>query len=74
MERHDVPDEVPVPDAVEQRQDPTVPALDEEAAASSDDNPPLEAADPDWQEQREVVDSPEPDEYDRASDEYDREG
>ncbi|MCT7660860.1 hypothetical protein [Mycobacterium deserti] len=49
-----LPDEVPVADAVEQSQDTSVP--DDEAAAQRPQTPPLEAAPADWQEQLETVD------------------
>lgn len=44
------PDEVPVADAVEQRQQ-TVPEPD----ALSQENPPIETSTPDWQEQHQEV-------------------
>ena len=50
-----LPDDVPVADAVEQQRDATEPALDEEATAAPPDSPPLEAAPADWQEQLETV-------------------
>jgi hypothetical protein len=56
MERQDVPDEVPVADAVEQDQPAARPPVDEEVSATEADSPPLEAGAGDWQEQREVVD------------------
>ena len=52
----DVPDDVPVADAVEQQRAPSEPVLDEEASAEPPENPPLEAAPSDWQEQLETVD------------------
>ncbi|AKS35456.1 hypothetical protein [Mycolicibacterium goodii] len=58
MERQDVPDEVPVADAVEQEQPAVRPPIDDERdddAVSGADGPPLEASDGDWQEQRETV-------------------
>jgi hypothetical protein len=64
-----LPDEVPVADAVEQQQAAVDPPLDDEAALEVDEyEPPLEAASPDWQEQREeaVVIDPELDEFDRG--------
>ncbi|BBX35408.1 hypothetical protein MMAG44476_01205 [Mycolicibacterium mageritense DSM 44476 = CIP 104973] len=68
MQIPDVPDEVPAADAVEQQQDTARPVPDEETPVTPPDSPPLEAADPDWQEQREAV-APDPDleEYDRES-------
>lgn len=51
----ELPDEVPVADAVEQLRDPSEPPVDEEAAAGAGDNPPLEVSEADWQEQLETV-------------------
>lgn len=66
MDREDLPDEVPVADAVEQQTETTGPVPDEEAPRLAADTPPLEATEPDWQEQREVVEvDPELDEFDR---------
>ncbi len=58
MEHQDVPDEVPVADAVEQDQPAVRPLIGEsdENSVSDPDGPPLEAGDGDWQEQRETVD------------------
>jgi hypothetical protein len=66
MSESDVPfDEVPIADAVEQRQDTAGPIPDEEGSPESTSDVPLEAPGADWQEQREdVVD---------ADDDYDRE-
>jgi hypothetical protein len=64
----DLPDDVPVADAVEQHRTPVEPALDEEASAAPPDDVPLEAAPADWQEQLETV------EFDTELDEVDREG
>jgi hypothetical protein len=51
------PDDVPVADAAEQQRPVSEPAVDEEeAAAGSSAEWPLEAAGPDWQEQLETVD------------------
>lgn len=50
MKSGENPDEVPVADAVEQRQQ-TVPEPD----APSQENPPIETSTPDWQEQRQEV-------------------
>jgi hypothetical protein len=51
------PDDVPVADAVEQQRPTSEPPADEESATSVQDESdlPLEAAAPDWQEQRETV-------------------
>ncbi|OBB83627.1 hypothetical protein [Mycolicibacterium peregrinum] len=67
MTREDVPDEVPVADALEQQRDQTDAVPDAEAPVSDTDSPPLEATEPDWQEQREVVAD------DAGRDEFDRE-
>ncbi|BBX94002.1 hypothetical protein H5U98_22100 [Mycolicibacterium boenickei] len=67
MTRDDVPDEVPVADALEQRREQSESVPDTEAPVSGLDSPPLEATDPDWQEQREVVTE------DSGLDEFDRE-
>jgi hypothetical protein len=50
-----LPDDVPVADAVEQQRDPTDPVPDEEEAVELPSDVPLEAAGSDWQEQRETV-------------------
>lgn len=68
MTRQDVPDDVPVADALEQQREQSEPVLDTEAPVSDLDSPPLEATDPDWREQREVVAE------DSGLDEFDREG
>lgn len=63
MEHQDLPDEVPIADAVEQSRPAVRPLVDEESDESSayePGGPPLEANDGDWQEQRETVD-PDPD-------------
>jgi hypothetical protein len=52
----ELPDDVPVADAVEQQRDTAEPVLDEEASAGPPASPPLEASDADWQEQVETVD------------------
>lgn len=71
MTREDVPDDVPVADALEQDRDPSEPVPDSEVAVTDLDGPPLEAADPDWQEQREAVtDDLGLDEFDREDREY----
>jgi hypothetical protein len=64
----ELPDDVPVADAVEQ-QLPAVnpPIIDDEAPEDDDAEVPLEAAPPDWQEQHEpVVVDPELDEFGRG--------
>jgi hypothetical protein len=62
-----LPDDVPVADAVEQQRTPSEPVLDEEAPAGPPDVAPLEATPADWQEQLEIVDlDPEFDEADRT--------
>ncbi|QRY54262.1 hypothetical protein [Mycolicibacterium septicum] len=66
MTRNDLPDDVPTADALEQQRDQSEPVPDAETSVSGLDSPPLEAADPDWQEQREVVaDESGLDEFDR---------
>lgn len=62
----ELPDDVPVADAVEQERMPVGPVADEEAPAEPPDDVPLEVAPADWQEQLEVVEAdPEFDEIDR---------
>ena len=62
----ELPDDVPVADAVEQQRKPVEPVADEEASAEPPDDVPLEASSADWQEQREAVElDPEFDEPDR---------
>jgi hypothetical protein len=62
----ELPDEVPIADAVEQARMPVEPVPDEEASAAPPDDVPLEAAPADWQEQRETVElDPDLDEFDR---------
>lgn len=51
-----LPDDVPIPDAVEQRRDAREQVLDEEASVEPEPDPPLEASPADWQEQLETVD------------------
>ncbi|MGW4097578.1 hypothetical protein [Mycobacterium sp. NPDC004974] len=68
MTRNNVPDEVPLADALEQQREQSEPAADAEAPVSDLDSPPLEATDQDWQEQREVVAE------DPGLDEFEREG
>ena len=61
----EIPDDVPVADAVEQ-QLPVEPVPDEDPSAEPPDDVPLEAAQADWQEQLESVElDPEFDEHDR---------
>jgi hypothetical protein len=55
QDSENLPDDVPVADAVEQQRTPVEPALDEEASAEPPDSVPLEAAPADWQEQLEMV-------------------
>jgi hypothetical protein len=55
QDSEELPDDVPVADAVEQQRATTEPVLDEEASAEPPDNVPLEAAPADWQEQLETV-------------------
>jgi hypothetical protein len=55
QDSENLPDDVPVADAVEQQRTPVEPALDEEASAEPPDAVPLEAAPADWQEQLEMV-------------------
>lgn len=52
----DLPDDVPVADAIEQQRATADPVPYEEAAHEPADGVPLEANTSDWQEQREVVD------------------
>jgi hypothetical protein len=54
--QNNLPDDVPVADAVEQQRATNEPLLDEEVSAEPPQNPPLEVATPDWQEQLETVD------------------
>lgn len=60
MHASDVPfDEVPVADAVEQRQDTAAPVADEEVPTGPPTDMPLEASGADWQDQlEEVIDDP----------------
>ncbi|MEZ0358134.1 hypothetical protein CRM90_19385 [Mycobacterium sp. ENV421] len=68
MIEHDpIPDDVPVPDAIEQIRPATESAdlesLDIDERVPVDDGaPPLESNELDWQDQREVVEDPDPDE------------
>jgi hypothetical protein len=66
QDSEEFPDDVPVADAVEQHRTASEPVLDEEASAGPSEQVPLEAAEPDWQEQLETVDlDPELEEFDR---------
>ncbi len=51
-----LPDDVPVADAVEQSRMASEPVVDEESSAGPASEVPLEANPPDWQEQTEIVD------------------
>jgi hypothetical protein len=55
QDSENLPDDVPVADAVEQQRGPADPVPDEEEAVEPPSDVPLEAAAPDWQEQRETV-------------------
>jgi hypothetical protein len=55
QDSEDLPDDVPIADAVEQLRDPTDPGPDEEEAVEPASDVPLEATASDWQEQRETV-------------------
>jgi hypothetical protein len=62
----ELPDDVPVADAVEQHRTTSEPVPDEEAAAEPPDDVPLEAEPADFQEQLETVElDPEFEEFDR---------
>jgi hypothetical protein len=66
QDSEELPDDVPVADAVEQKRTPVEQVPDEEASAEPPDDVPLEAAPADWQEQLETVElDPESDEVDR---------
>lgn len=68
MTREDVPDDVPVADALEQQREQADSVPDAEAPVSDLDSPPLEATDPDWREQREAVaDDADRDGFDREN-------
>ena len=56
QESEDLPDDVPVADAVEQQRSTADPVPDEDAPEEPADDVPLEATDADWQEQRERTD------------------
>ena len=51
----ELPDDVPVADAVEQQRPASELTPDEEVSAEAGDTPPLEASPADWQEQLETV-------------------
>jgi hypothetical protein len=62
----ELPDDVPVADAVEQKRTASEPVLDEEAVAEPPDDAPLEAEPADFQEQLETVElDPEFEEFER---------
>jgi hypothetical protein len=66
QDSEELPDDVPVADAVEQHRTPFEAVPDEEASAEPPPDVPLEATPADWQEQREIVElDPEFDEVDR---------
>jgi hypothetical protein len=66
QDSEELPDDVPIADAVEQQRTASEPVADEEAAAEPPSDVPLEAAPADWQEQLETVElDPELDEFDR---------
>ena len=68
MERQNVPEDVPIADAVEQNRDAVEHAFDEDAPGPMTTDVPLEANQADWQEQTEMVD------LDPYLEEPDREG
>jgi hypothetical protein len=62
-----LPDDVPVADAVEQHRPASEPLCDEEASAEPPQDAPLEVAAADWQEQLETVElDPDLDEVNRT--------
>jgi len=68
IERDPIPDDVPVPDAVEQNRPLTesfdLDTVDPDERVPIDDGAvPLESNELDWQEQRQVVDDPDQDEF-----------
>ena len=68
QDSEELPDDVPVADAIEQQRTPVEPMPDEEASADPPDDAPLEAASADWHEQLETVElDPEFDQPDRDS-------
>lgn len=56
MSSAEVPDDVPVADAVEQQREAAEPVLDNEVPGFGTGGPPLEASPADWQEQSEAAD------------------
>lgn len=68
MERHNVPEEVPIADAVEQDREAVEDTLDDDGLGPTAVGVPLEADAADWQEQSEIVD------LDPYLEESDREG
>jgi hypothetical protein len=68
QDSEELPDDVPVADAVEQQRPPNEPVPDEEASAEPPLDMPLEAAPADWQDQLETVElDSEIDEPDRSN-------
>jgi hypothetical protein len=66
QDSEELPDDVPVADAVEQRRTPVEQVPDEEASAEPPEDMPLETTQADWQEQLEAVElDPDLDEVDR---------
>jgi hypothetical protein len=66
QDSEELPDDVPVADAVEQHRTASEQVPDEEASAEPAEEMPLEAAPPDWQEQLETVElDPELEDFDR---------
>ncbi|MBE1547509.1 hypothetical protein GGC64_001517 [Mycobacterium sp. OAS707] len=66
QDNEQLPDDVPVADAVEQHRPASESVPDEEATVEPSQDAPLEAAGADWQEQLETVElDPEFDEVDR---------
>ena len=66
QDSEELPDDVPVADAVEQHRTLVEPVLDQEASAEPPDELPLEAPPADWQQQLATV------ELDQELDELDR--
>ena len=62
----DIPDEVPVADAVEQQLSAIDSPADDEAVEEDEREVPLEASPSDWQQQREQVDVQDLEEFDRG--------
>jgi hypothetical protein len=66
QDSEDLPDDVPIADAVEQHRAASEPVVDEEAAAEPPADAPLEAPSADWQDQLETVElDPEYEDADR---------